>query len=292
MASWKKEDLFRLDAKYAQEGVLLHQRPFRAAQEILGSSFAMGLGNSEISEITNAYAEIVPEVRMSSPGAGVGLAVSVDQVRKITLAVTFGDQWIAPWQATGFNDEKEWWAWCRMQHHIATDACFALADLHDLIHGMQKLVHHCPAAMTLWEMAVSNLGHLAGALPTVSDVKSVVQPICLVAELAIKGTLTWKGFSEKSLRSVGHDLSALAKLMATETPHRDDPTVARVISQLPPYVESRYSPTRLTRLEVVRLALGVQFVAGSALRRVSDVDLAAQMEASTPPGPRSGSFFP
>jgi hypothetical protein len=59
-----------------------------------------------------------------------------------------------------------------------------------------------------------------------------------------------------------------------------------VIANLPPYVGSRYKPAGLTRLQVVRLALGVQFVAASTTRRITGVDIAAQMEAADWPGPR------
>jgi hypothetical protein len=41
---------------------------------------------------------------------------------------------------------------------------------------------------------------------------------------------------------------------------------------------SRYKPAGLSRLQVVRLALGVQFIAASTLRRISGVDFAAEME--------------
>jgi hypothetical protein len=78
--------------------------------------------------------------------------------------------------------------------------------------------------------------------------------------------------------------------MATELPHRDDPLVALVVSQLPPYVASRYRPAGLPRLEVVELALGAQFVAASSVRRLSSRDLAGQMEGAGGPGARP-TFF-
>jgi putative ATP-dependent endonuclease of the OLD family len=46
----------------------------------------------------------------------------------------------------------------------------------------------------------------------------------------------------------------------------------------------------LTRLQVVQLALGVQFVAASVVRRISGTDLAADMEAANHPNSRP-SFF-
>jgi hypothetical protein len=102
----------------------------------------------------------------------------------------------------------------------------------------------------------------------------------MVAELALKAHLVWKGAAPKSFRGAdGHDLVKLAASMAQHTPYRDDPRVAEVVGKLPPYVASRYEPAGLSRLQVVRLALGVQFIAASTLRRISGVDFAAEMES-------------
>lgn len=287
------DDLRKLDMKYAQEGVHLHQRPLRAARELLGGGFVLGVGaNPEVNKITQAYAALVPEVNTVWPGSGIGIAVSVDRVRKLILAVIFGSQSLQPWQVTGFKSAEEWWEWCREDHDIASDASFACADLHDFANGLSAVAHMKPEATELWGMAQSNLENIANTLPSAFSVDSVLQSICMVAELAIKGVLVWNGAHANSFKGKGgHDLSGLAKRMATEMPHRDDPLIASVVAKLPPYVESRYSPAGLTRLQVARLALGVQFIAASTLRRVSDVDLALEMEADGWPAPRRP-FFP
>jgi hypothetical protein len=71
-----------------------------------------------------------------------------------------------------------------------------------------------------------------------------------------------------------------------EKADRDDPRVQAVVGALPPYVESRYKPAGLKRLQVVKLALGAQFIAASSLRRIASADLALQMETDEWPGPR------
>ena len=85
MKAWTIEDLCKLDLKYAENGIRLHQRPFRAAMEILGSNFVIGVGgNPEVNRIMDAYSAMIPEVNTNWPGAVIGLAASVDQVRKLT----------------------------------------------------------------------------------------------------------------------------------------------------------------------------------------------------------------
>lgn len=293
MSGWTKDDILRLDAVYAKQGVHMHQRPFRAATELLGSTFTMGVGgNPEVQRIMAAYAELVPEVESTWPGAGIGLAVSVDQVRKLTFAVVFGQQAVQPWRVTGFKSANEWWNWCRQDHNIASEASFACADLHDLASGLDELDGGSTDALTLWRMARSNLEDVANTLPTTFSVDSVIQPICLVAELAMKAALVWDGVDLKSFKGKdGHNLAKLVERMATARPHRDDPLAAQVIGKLPPYADSRYSPAGLIRLEVVRLALAVQFVLASSVRRIANADLALEMESGGWPAPRRP-FFP
>jgi hypothetical protein len=281
MADWTRDDLYRLDLKYAEEGITPHQRPMRAAKELLGSGFAIGaFGNPEVEKITRTYVELFPEVKSTWPGTGIGLAASVDQVRKLVLPVDFGTASPQPWQA-GFANAEEWWSWCRGQEAIASSASFAFADLLDFSTGLSRVGHQKPKAERLWKLTQSNLADVANALPAAFSVDSVTQPICMVAELALKAHLVWKGADPDSFRGPdGHDLVKLAESMAQQSPYRDDPLVAEVVGNLPHYVASRYDPAGLSRLQVVRLALGVQFVAASTLRRISGVDFAAEMEGS------------
>lgn len=293
MTAWTKDDLQKLDMKYANEGVHLHQRPFRAAMELLGNAFVLGVGgNPEVKQITDAYESMFPETNASWPGAGIGLAVSVDHVRKITLPVVFGTCAIEVWQATGFDSAEEWWDWCRKDHDIGSQSSFALADSYDFAYGLNEAEQGNAEASTLWRMARSNLEDAANTLPTTFSVDSVIQPICMVAELSLKGALVGDGVDPKSFRGKdGHNLKLLAERVASARPHRDDTLLAQVVTMLPPYVDSRYKPAGLTRLAVVRMAIGVQFIAASTLRRITSVDFAAEMESGGWPAPRRP-FFP
>ena len=42
MPIWTLEDLQQLDMKYAEEGIHVHQRPLRAAMELLGERLRHG----------------------------------------------------------------------------------------------------------------------------------------------------------------------------------------------------------------------------------------------------------
>jgi hypothetical protein len=124
MTTWTLDTLRALDLKYAKEGLHLHQRPFRAATEILGSAFSMGLGgNPEAQKIMAAYEAMIPEVNSSRPGMGIGLAAVVDQVRKVTVPVVYGKRALEPWSALGFPSQQAWWTWCREDERAHAGLC-------------------------------------------------------------------------------------------------------------------------------------------------------------------------
>lgn len=282
MSKWTLEDLRRLDKRYAEEGVHMHQRPFRAAYDILGVNFAIGIGgNPEVNRIIDAYDAMMPEAKASWPGSGIGIIASIDQVRKTVFPVVFGSCQLDLWQLAGFESEKEWWEWCREDQDIAADVAFAGGDIHDLTMGMNAVQGQNGAAEILWKMATSNLEDAANTLPNTFSHESVLQPICMVAELSIKASLVWGGVDPDSFRKGrdGHNLSLLVEQLAAAKPHHDDDRVHAVIKSLPPYVASRYTPAGLSRLSVVKLALGTQFIAASTLRRISGVDFATELES-------------
>jgi hypothetical protein len=226
---------------------------------------------------------MIPEVKTTWPGAGIGLIASIDQVRKAIFPVVFGSTVLQPWQMTGFSSAEEWWSWCRHDKKIAAGVAFAGADLHDFTTGLNHLKRANEAAETLWQMAQSNIEDVANTLPLSFSNNTVLQPICMIAELSMKAALVWDGIDPESFRKGkgGHNLALLAQRMAAARPHNDDSCIRSVVASLPPYVEARYKPAGLKRLQVVRLALGVQFIAASSVRRITAVDLASQLAAET-----------
>ncbi len=294
MIEFTDSDILKLDERFAQENIPFHARPFRAAKEILGEQFSIGIGgNPQVCEIQRAYARLIPEVEFTWPGMGTGLVASVDRVRKITIGVVSGTVNITVDKGLGFSSHQEWAVWCRGDHKIAGRSVFAFADMHDLVYGIDRAAQH-KNTLTFWGLAAGHLKLAAENLSQSGSIGSaVLQPICLTAELAMKGTLLHLGVPEKDLKNprlFGHDLIKLGERMTKESCHRDDPLLLHALSKFPDYVGDRYRETQLTRLEVVTLALDAQFAAASAIRRISGEDMASQIEAAGP-GSR-GIFFP
>ena len=292
MANFTDSDLLGLDERYALEDIPFHARPLRAAAEILGHTFAIGMGgNSLVEEICDAYARLIPEVNYTWPGMGTGIVASLDRVRKVTVGAAYGTCHLSVDRGLGFSSHEEWAAWCRQDRSIADRSAFALADMYDMVYGIDRVEseREC-GAVAYWALAAEQLKLVAESLSQSGAVSSpVLQPICLTAELAMKGTLLDLGVAEKSLRSYGHDLNKLCQEITSRCHHRDDSLLSSALSAFPDYVADRYRETQLTRIDVINLALSAQFVAASAVRRISGVDLALQMEADGL-GPRAELF--
>ncbi|MFB9075759.1 hypothetical protein ACFFX0_33245 [Citricoccus parietis] len=69
------------------------------------------------------YRRLFPQVDEAWPGKGVGLAASVDTVRKVTVAVIFGTCSVSIHNGLGLEAHEEWIRWCRGDAAIA--ACSA-----------------------------------------------------------------------------------------------------------------------------------------------------------------------
>ena len=272
-------DLHRLDEEYAERGIRSHARPMRAALNLFGPNFQLGCGSDgEADAIIAAYGRLFPDGVSDWPGAGIGLAASVDRVRKLTVPVVLGQCRLEPWEV-GFGSVEEWWEWCRKRHDIAFAYSFAWADTVDIAYGLNELGETSAPGQPFWTLATSNLEDIVNALPASSSVDTLVQPIHLVIELAIKGYLVANGASPNSFYGKeGHKIQALANRVIKARPHRDDDLVRNVVDTMPRYTSSRYKPEGFMRLRVVQLALGSQFVAASCLRRLTSRDIGGDVE--------------
>lgn len=295
MATFTDEQILRLDERYAQLNVPFHARPLRAAIEILGEGFSLGIfPNPAVEDICRTYERLVPEVTYIWPGMGTGLVSSLDRVKAVKVSVAFGTPKLVPHEVLGFTSDGDWGRWCRNNREIAAKSMFAFADIFDLVYGIDDSDKLSGGrGPELWGLAASHLEMTVHSLEkTGSPLGSQLQPVHLTAELALKGTLVQLGVSEEELsrKPFGHNLVALAERMVAECPHPNDPLVLAIAKRVPNYVENRYSGSTLTRLEIIELAIGTQFIAGSAVRRVTQRDLGKIFESSDWPGPR-GQYF-
>lgn len=290
MVYFTDQELIRLDAQFAEKNIPFHARPLAAAEAILQTGF--NFHDPRLKAICDAYEKLFPEARSTWPGMGAGMVASVDRVRAVTTSVIFGQVNLTPSSGLGFSDDLEWINWCRGERKIQIQSTFAFADIYDFAYALGDLRHHEDTkAFTLWRNAAAQLATTASHLASSGNPgDAVLQNIGLTAELAIKGSLLHVGMKEKELsyKPYGHNYVALAERLIELRPHRDDPVLLHCLQQLPDYVQSRYNSSNLSRLQIIQLALGTQFVAASAVRRIAIQDIAVQVEQHF--GPRARYF--
>ena len=285
MIKFTDDDILRIDEHFAQEGIPFHARPFHAAKKILGTKFSIGFGQDPLfDEIVHTYERLIPEVKFTWPGMGTGLVASLDRVKKVTVGIAFGTVNLKVYKGLGFSTETEWFDWCRKDYKIAANSAFAFADMHDLVYGINENITKENNSLIFWGLAAEQMKLVSESLSQSGSISSsVLQPICLTAELSMKGTLLHLGIPERDLRNpklFGHNLFKLGEKMVQVESHKDDQLLLGMLNKFPNYVEDRYRETQLTRLEAISIALSAQFIAASAVRRVSGRDLSSQIENS------------
>lgn len=295
MIKFTDENILRIDERFAQEGIPFHARPFHAAMEILGAKISIDFSKNPLfDEIVHTYERLIPEVKFTWPGMGTGLIASIDRVKKVTVGIAYGNVKLDIYKGLGFSNEKEWFDWCRKDYKIAAKSAFAFADMHDLVYGINENTTTENNSSVLWGLAAEQMKLVSENLSQSGSISSsVLQPICLTAELSMKGTLLHLGISERDLRNpklFGHNLLKLGEKMVQEKSHKDDQLLLDMLTKFPNYVDDRYRETQLTRLEVISIALSAQFIAASAVRRISGRDISSQIETSEL-GLR-GNYFP
>jgi HEPN domain-containing protein len=204
-------------------------------------------------------------------------------VKKVVAGVPFGGPALPPaWKYLGFESESHWRHWGQYDPAILAGTLHAMADIHDFAMGADRLRHQDALVARLLHMAGENLANLADILTRTAGVDSVLQPVCLTAELSLKAAIALAGGTPPH----HHNLAKLANQLAADKPHAEDALIAPAVALFPPYVDSRYESAGLSRLRVVRLALAAQFIAASSARRFLGGDLASWMVTCKVVSPR------
>lgn len=102
----------------------------------------------------------------------------------------------------------------------------------------------------------------------------------------MKGALKHLGATDQELKRLSHHLSNLADALVSREPRQQDKRFLSAASKFPNYVNNRYASHGLTRIQLMELAMRAQFVGAEAIRRVSDRNMAGEMEARTDMPPR------
>ena len=283
------EDIKRYDKIFRQEGLELPSRPMAAGLRWLKESNISffdfpGLDNL-MDRALKLYQNLYPNRNFNEYGLFHGGVAFRGEVYKATVDVAYGNCAVQPLKSIDISDDEL----DLIFREYPTDfweGYYSVGDLWDFAYGVDDLRGRVQNTDDSWLQARSQLAATYRTLDANTDLESAIQSICMTAELSMKGVLYTQKMSKTKVRKLSHDLSSLASEVNNCTTSSNPGRLEMVANQFPPYVKSRYKPSGLNKDELLKLAMQSQFVAGECLRRVSDRDMAFQMENDTSIPPR------
>lgn len=275
-----KEFVRQRDDELITQGLKLHQRPILVAMAWMKANGISGelFDKAMWGPLMAIYHTLYPAGDFSMPAMLKGGVALRDQMYPVRIAVGFGAFSVDPIDCIEIpRDELE----LIFEHYPDQGwrAVYGVADLWDFAYGVSDLEHGTGDAPQLLANARSSLAATTRILAGDIDIDAAVQTICLTAELALKGALAARGWTEAQYRKLSHHLIKLADALIGEVSTAHDDRLRGAIAHFPDYVSTRYASHSMTRIELMVLAMRVQFVAAEALRRVSHRDLASMLEA-------------
>ncbi|MBJ2264261.1 hypothetical protein HBO19_27145 [Pseudomonas sp. WS 5021] len=275
-----KEFVWQRDEELITQGLKLHQRPFHVAMAWMKANRISGdvFDKAMWDPLMAIYHTLYPEGDFSMPAMLKGGVALRDQMYPVRIAIGYGSVSVDLIECIEIpRDELEFIF--EQYPEQGWRAFYGVADLWDFAYGVSDLEHGTGDAPQLLANARSSLTATARILAGDIDIDAAVQTICLTAELALKGALAARGWTEAQYRKLSHHLVKLAEALIGEVSTAHDDRLRGAIALFPDYVGTRYASHGMTRIELMVLAMRAQFVAAEALRRVSDRDLASRLEA-------------
>jgi hypothetical protein len=276
----------KIDHELIEQDIPLYARPLRVAVAWMKEKrIYCDICAPELMEpLMKTYKQIYPTGDFSMPNLLVGGVGFRDRMYFARVYVAFGTIAFTPLECIDIPP-SELEVICKKDLHQVQRAIYSVADLWDFAYGVNDLRQQNSDADRLWTNARSALVSTARILKDGHDVDSSVQSACLTAELAMKGVLTFLGWTEPRLRKLGHNLQDIAEAVISCRSLASDDRLKRACAAFPDYVKSRYNSHGLTRVQLIDLGMRSQFVAAEALRRVSERKIAIEIEEDqmTPP---------
>ncbi|PKR88127.1 hypothetical protein CXZ10_16900 [Pleomorphomonas diazotrophica] len=274
------------DRELTEAGLTLHQRPFHVAIAWMKANNISGplFDNTIWSPLMTFYRQLYPSGDFSVPALFEGGVAFRDQMYSVRVDVGFGQFSIEPIKCIEIPPEE-----LETIYNLERDqfwgALYCAGDVIDIAYGIDDISHQRGEAARLFSNARSALAATVRTLQGRLDLDTAVQSACIASELALKGALVCIGWTLPQVRKLSHNLVEAAETLVSERPRSSDAQLLAACASFPNYVTSRYTDHGLSRRELMTLAMRSQFIVAEAVRRVTERDLGAQLEAdqSIPP---------
>jgi hypothetical protein len=268
------------DEKLIAEDVKLHARPFHVAMAWMQEKKISGdiFDKSIWTPLMEAFKRLYPTGDFSMPALIVGGVALRDLMYAVRIPVGYGSFSINPIECIEISREELEQIF-RHYPEQGWKAFYGVCDLIDFGYGVDDLIKTGSPAYDLLKNARSAVAATPRILSGTVDLDAAVQTACLTAELSMKAALTHIGWTEAQIKGLSHNLLKLANSITRVKPIATDHLLLTACGKFPNYVNTRYASHGLTRIELMALAMRAQFIAADSIRRITNRDMAGDMEA-------------
>lgn len=221
-------------------------------------------------------------------GVHMGCYMFRDTFVRVYVPIIFGQAALNPLEHTDLNETQKHWISSSEEYFYPFEDQFL--DLVDSGYGFMELGHSRLLKDQTKSFLYSSRFHVQAAAAvalSAYDFSGAAQNAILATELALKSVLIEHGYSDKQLREVGHDLTQASSLASSFETSLDKARLSSVCSNIPSYVENRYSAEQPSRIEMGHLIMKAQYVTSEVTRAFTDRNIRGSAE-----GVRARSYPP
>lgn len=274
----KEDFISRHNERLAQEDISLYQRPIYISIEWLKENNIQSdiLNEDIINPIMTYLKRLYPMGDFAFPRVIIGgLAIS-DNYYKVQIPIIYGEINIDIIDMIDIESEQLdiLIKYKRMNTKTVINT---ICDLYDFGYGLDDLKMSNSPGITHLTNASLHMEAVTAILTDSSSISAAIQSICLIAELAMKGSLLHLGCTDKKLKNLSHNLISIASTLINCKSLPSDEKLIIACKKLPDYVMSRYTLSNLKKVEVLEFAQLAQYIAAESVRRITDRELLSEL---------------
>lgn len=280
------EFIREIDAKLLEEDIALFYRPECVVIEWLKvngyqENFLSQFYRELVIEAKNLYLRKYPKGDFSYPPMFRGAAAIRDMVYPVNIHFGYGEYRLKPLNLIDISEDELDEA-LRYDPEQAYHAMYNVCDVYDFGYGADDLIIRGSSARDLLTNALSSITAISRVLSDSNSIEGVLQISLVAIELAFKAAFMHMGYEEDFMRNkLKHNFKKMASLLVKERSLDSDQQVIEICESLPDLVNTRYRPSKLTRLQMIDIAMAAQFIAAECTRRITDRNSTAVIAQQT-----------
>ncbi|WP_419320254.1 hypothetical protein ACN2C7_05165 [Caulobacter sp. ErkDOM-E] len=234
----------------------------------------------EFEKLRSLHAVLYRRTDTGIGGVHMGAFMFRDVFTKIEVPLIFGQVGIDPLKMTDLTPDQAHWLMTRPVDRAAFIDQFI--DVFDFGYGLMELGRDRPVTSECRNMlglAHFQLQAAAAVVTGAFDRRGAVQSALIACELALKGGLAAASVDEGVRRNLGHDLTALARLLGECEPGFEAARAVPAVQALPAYVHNRYASEQPDRRQTGRILMTAQYIAAEVMRSLSSRNFRADMQS-------------